>query len=354
MTGSPFIGAIVGAQLVLFGLGAAGLGAWYYRDRKKPYRANEAAAKAARNARGERVAQACMLRQLQVTFVLIACIAMTVCMAALRYYPEAHIIVFSSILAAVWSIASLVAEYYQAGEELVYLQTAACILPMLHPHPIMVGLSTIARALYVHTAYHNRKPETDLEMLKFDAAIQLLIVAADAVRNSAAFFFAANILYFGLLPIAVMAMQWMRTTQMPVPRNWGRNNVLLVGGVAIGCVVLIALSINRTSYYPPCVSCKEIAEYNAFRKKLCADPTVDMGVVGCGIGECYREFSRCIDGRYNTECLANYPRPEKCDCLDNDCNGVVDDGAVCDGYETDCTMCGLGESERFLIVKKSN
>jgi hypothetical protein len=55
----------------------------------------------------------------------------------------------------------------------------------------------------------------------------------------------------------------------------------------------------------------------------------DWGTITCGVGACQRSFSKCIAGVPNTRCVPLDPTPEICNGIDDDCNGLVDDGAVC-------------------------
>ena len=55
----------------------------------------------------------------------------------------------------------------------------------------------------------------------------------------------------------------------------------------------------------------------------------DWGVVSCGIGACARTFSKCMNGQPNDRCVPLDPTPEVCDGIDNDCNGLIDEGGVC-------------------------
>ncbi len=64
----------------------------------------------------------------------------------------------------------------------------------------------------------------------------------------------------------------------------------------------------------------------------------------CGIGECEVTIDSCIDGIVQ-ECVPGDPVDEICDGLDNDCNEFVDDG-LCDDMD-DCTadMCDFGNPD---------
>jgi len=53
-------------------------------------------------------------------------------------------------------------------------------------------------------------------------------------------------------------------------------------------------------------------------------PTVE-----CGTGACWRSFSTCIGGRENLRCVPGSPTVEVCNGIDDDCDGVIDNGGVC-------------------------
>ncbi len=59
-----------------------------------------------------------------------------------------------------------------------------------------------------------------------------------------------------------------------------------------------------------------------------------MAAQSCGVGACERTVAACLDGSAPI-CVAGTPTAEVCDGLDNDCNGVVDDGL---GEQS----CGVG------------
>jgi hypothetical protein len=57
---------------------------------------------------------------------------------------------------------------------------------------------------------------------------------------------------------------------------------------------------------------------------------VDEGLpsVSCGVGQCSRTVYSCAAG-HAAPCIAGQPQPEICNSLDDDCNGRVDDQDVC-------------------------
>ncbi len=69
---------------------------------------------------------------------------------------------------------------------------------------------------------------------------------------------------------------------------------------------------------------------------------VDDGFVttACGVGACRREAPLCVGGRFQA-CTPAMPTREVCDGVDNDCNGMVDDGAP-------GVTCGVGRCQRTV------
>jgi Putative metal-binding motif len=62
-------------------------------------------------------------------------------------------------------------------------------------------------------------------------------------------------------------------------------------------------------------------------------------ITSCGVGECAANGSSvCTDGEMVDSCTAGAPGTEVCDGLDNNCNGVIDDGIA-----DIITSCGVGE-----------
>ena len=59
---------------------------------------------------------------------------------------------------------------------------------------------------------------------------------------------------------------------------------------------------------------------------------VNPGTITCGQGICTRTVNQCVNGAPNT-CVPGSPQTETCNDLDDNCNGVVDDGNLSDGYE---------------------
>lgn len=55
----------------------------------------------------------------------------------------------------------------------------------------------------------------------------------------------------------------------------------------------------------------------------------DWGTISCGTGACRRTYSTCIGGAINSRCQPGSPTVETCNGIDDDCDGVVDNGGVC-------------------------
>ena len=76
------------------------------------------------------------------------------------------------------------------------------------------------------------------------------------------------------------------------------------------------------------------------------DGTADEGLapLTCGVGQCEVTVASCVDG-VPQSCTPGAPSDETCDSLDNDCDGVADDGfdlgVACDG----AGECGAGVRE---------
>lgn len=54
----------------------------------------------------------------------------------------------------------------------------------------------------------------------------------------------------------------------------------------------------------------------------------DLGTATCGIGVCAQTMARCENG-VPQPCAPGTPEPEICDSQDNDCDGAIDEGGVC-------------------------
>jgi len=61
----------------------------------------------------------------------------------------------------------------------------------------------------------------------------------------------------------------------------------------------------------------------------------DLGQTTCGLGACVHTVPNCVGGKLNSCDPLLGKTPEKCDAIDNDCNGVADDGLG-------STTCGIG------------
>lgn len=50
----------------------------------------------------------------------------------------------------------------------------------------------------------------------------------------------------------------------------------------------------------------------------------DTSLISCGVGECFRQIPKCVNGVLQT-CVPGLPMPEVCDGRDNDCDGETDE-----------------------------
>ena len=75
---------------------------------------------------------------------------------------------------------------------------------------------------------------------------------------------------------------------------------------------------------------------------------VDDGIRTCGVGACQVTVDKCVDGEDLT-CEAGSPAPEKCNGFDDNCDGAIDEGCLCiDGVQQPCysgspATLGIGE-----------
>ena len=79
----------------------------------------------------------------------------------------------------------------------------------------------------------------------------------------------------------------------------------------------------------------------------CVFTPVSGGTISCGTGACAREVAACVDGRPQ-ECVPGQPSAEVCNGIDDDCDGVVDNGATCTGGKTcqdGACACPQGQTE---------
>jgi len=66
------------------------------------------------------------------------------------------------------------------------------------------------------------------------------------------------------------------------------------------------------------------------------------GATSCGLGACLRTVSACAGGMSGT-CTPGTPTPEVCNGIDDDCNGLVDEGLP-------ALVCGVGGCQRTVAA----
>jgi hypothetical protein len=61
-----------------------------------------------------------------------------------------------------------------------------------------------------------------------------------------------------------------------------------------------------------------------------------LGFTTCGVGACKTTQDNCVDGHL-VQCTPGLPVPEKCNGIDDSCDGIIDEGCVCqDGQTQPC------------------
>ncbi|MBI4176283.1 MAG: hypothetical protein HY518_03695, partial [Candidatus Aenigmarchaeota archaeon] len=81
------------------------------------------------------------------------------------------------------------------------------------------------------------------------------------------------------------------------------------------------------------------------------DGQIDEGLSNtatCGVGACFMSVSQtCVSGSFIPACTPGSPSTETCNGVDDDCNGLADDGIICactdndlDGYNVTSSGCG--------------
>ena len=61
-------------------------------------------------------------------------------------------------------------------------------------------------------------------------------------------------------------------------------------------------------------------------------PITGGPIITCGVGACRRSVQTCVNGVQQT-CTPGQPSQEVCNGIDDDCDGVVDEGAICPGSQ---------------------
>lgn len=95
-----------------------------------------------------------------------------------------------------------------------------------------------------------------------------------------------------------------------------------------GCGTVVDCDDTQASVNPSAIEiCGDGIDNNC-------DGAIDEGCLSCEPGApCTTgSFGECAAGVYDSECMCvplNLPEEEKCDGLDNDCNGLIDDGVTC-------------------------
>jgi hypothetical protein len=75
-----------------------------------------------------------------------------------------------------------------------------------------------------------------------------------------------------------------------------------------------------------------------------------LGSTTCGTGQCQNTVQNCVMGQPQT-CTPGMPSAEVCDGIDNNCNGMVDDGAQGTGQACGVGACaGTTVCQGFVIV----
>lgn len=69
---------------------------------------------------------------------------------------------------------------------------------------------------------------------------------------------------------------------------------------------------------------------------------VNPGTQTCGVGQCVNTVNQCANGAAVT-CTPLNPGTETCNDLDDNCNGVIDDGAFSDSFEPNAD-CGTARA----------
>lgn len=97
--------------------------------------------------------------------------------------------------------------------------------------------------------------------------------------------------------------------------------------------------------------------YDIYRMQQCTDsqtrPCYNGPIGTKGIGICQDGTQTCINGDWETTCQGEVlPQSETCDGLDNDCNGITDDGCECINGQTRSCYEGPGGTRQASVSVK--
>jgi hypothetical protein len=120
-------------------------------------------------------------------------------------------------------------------------------------------------------------------------------------------------------------------------------------GQCDGCDECSKVQIDFGKYVPPCTPSTEVCD----GKDNDCDGSVDEGITStpttCGVGGCAANgVLACVNGAMVDNCAPGTPTTETCNQIDDDCNGVVDNG--CPLIDKQSTLAAL---QGVTLVDKS-